>query len=310
MKAIITGAGGFVGRELTEQLLVDGVESITLVDLKLSPAWLADDNRVTKIEGGLQDAAVLAQLLEQPCTHLFHLAALPGGASEAEPELSKKINLDGTIALFTAIAENYTKPRIIYTSTIAVLGAPMPARVNDVSPIVPSITYGTHKAMVELALADMSRRGLVDSVAVRLPGIVARPAASTGLKSAFMSNVFHALKAGDSFVSPVSEKATMWMMSVEKCAQNLIHAANLNSDLMPLNRVVTLPAVRVRMDELVTQIAQVCAVETSLVSYQADGALEAGFGNQPPFETPAAEKAGFSHDGNLLQLVNNAMTTI
>jgi nucleoside-diphosphate-sugar epimerase len=164
--------------------------------------------------------------------------------------------------------------------------------------------------MVELALADMHRRGQIDAVSVRLPGIIARPLAPSGLKSAFLSNVFHALKTDESFVSPVSENATMWLMSVEQCVANLLHAANLESRMMPDSRVVTLPAIRCRMADLVETIADAVDRFQVQVEWVPDESLEALFGSQPPLETPAAEKAGFLHDGSLSTLVINALAKV
>lgn len=305
-RVIVTGAGGFVGRQLCEVLAKQTDWHLVLIDNVLSHLTLPAE-RVTLIENSLQGPGVLDEVFASPCDILFHLAAVPGGAAEQDPALSKAVNLDATLAMFERAAAQDNCPRIVFTSTIAVLGAPMPEVVDDASPIVPAMTYGAHKAMVELALADLSRRGLVDSVAVRLPGIIARPLAKNGLKSAFLSNVFHLLACKEPFISPVSEQATMWLMSVQQCALNLFHASQLDSALMPTNRVVTLPALRVGMTELVEEIAEQTGADLSLVSWQPDPGLEEGFGKQPPLFTPGAEKAGFERDKTLSVLVANGL---
>lgn len=305
-RVIVTGAGGFVGRQLCQILAEQTDWHLVLIDNVLSHISLPA-NRVTLIEKGLQDEGVLNDAFAIPCDILFHLAAVPGGAAEQDPALSKTVNLDATLAMFERAAEQDNCPRIVFTSTIAVLGAPMPEVVDDASPIVPAMTYGAHKAMIELALADLTRRGLVDSVSVRLPGIIARPLAKNGLKSAFLSNVFHLLASKEPFVSPVSQQATMWLMSVQQCAKNLYHASLLDSALMPVSRVVTLPALRVGMTELVKEIVEQTGSNMSLVSWQPDPGLEAGFGKQPPLFTPAAEKAGFERDNSLSVLVANGL---
>lgn len=310
MKAIITGAAGFVGRQLTQQLLQSGVKKLSLLDTSFPENYLQDNPVVCCVFGELQDKNIRARLLDDEFDVIFHLAAVPGGAAESNPALSRLVNLDATLALLEEAASASECPRVVYTSTIAVLGAPMPDQVNDLSPIVPAMTYGAHKAMIELALADMSRRGLVDSVSVRLPGIVARPAAASGMKSAFLSNVFHALKAGENFVSPVSPRATMWLMSVPQCASNLIHGSQMDSCNMPASRVVTLPVIRCSMAELVETIAAETSQSPDLVVYQPDEELEAHFGAQPPITTEAAENAGFRNDGSLSELVRRALLSI
>ncbi len=307
MKAVITGASGFVGRELTRALLADENNELVLFDAHFPDNHLDEFDRATCIQGELEDAENRSELFEHNFDVLFHLAAVPGGASEADPALSRRVNLEATLDLFEEAADSATCPRIVYTSTIGVLAVPMPPTVDDSCPIIPGMIYGAHKAMMEIALADMSRRGKVDAVTVRLPGILARPLAPSGRKSAYRSNVFHALTAGEDFISPVSERATMWIMSVQQCAVNLIHAAGLDSSLMPATRVVTLPAIRASMGELVDTIAEATGNSSDLVSWNPDADLEALFGTQPPLSTPAADKAGFSHEGSLKSLVENAL---
>ncbi|MDG3443527.1 NAD-dependent epimerase/dehydratase family protein [Nitrospirillum amazonense] len=316
MRIILTGAGGFVGRHLARRLLARGpnggrVERLVLADLE-PPAF--DDIRVRRVVGDLSDAAVRARLVADGADMLFHLAALPGGAATRDPALSRKVNLDGTLDLIEAMAAAHggrtLPPRVVYTSTIAVLGHPMPALVDDATPLRPAMTYGAHKLMVEVALADYRRRGLVDPVAIRLSGILARPGGATGLKSAFMSDVFHALAAGRPYICPVSPAATIWAMSLDRCVDNLLHAARVDCALMPAGGAVTLPALCVSMGELIAAIARRLGADAGLVTHVPDGTLEAAFGAHPPLLTPAAEAAGFHHDGTLDALVESALATL
>ncbi|MCP5144952.1 MAG: NAD-dependent epimerase/dehydratase family protein [Gammaproteobacteria bacterium] len=310
MKYVITGAGGFIGKALTQRLLAETEADLTLFDRHFGHDALYRDDRITLVQGKLQDGAARSRMLGDSFTTLFHLAALPGGAAEKDPTLSKVINLEATLALFEEAAATQPQARIVFTSTIAVLGGRMPAQVDDSCPVAPAMIYGTHKAMMELALADMARRNLLDPVAVRLPGILARPPSASGMKSAFLSDVFHALDAGQPFICPVSPAATMWLMSADQAAINLHHGAVLDSRDMPASRVVTLPAVRCSMAELVACIAEATGSSATLVSYAPDADLEANFGAQPPLSTPAALHAGFNSDGALATLVERALARI
>jgi D-erythronate 2-dehydrogenase len=171
--------------------------------------------------------------------------------------------------------------------------------------------YGAHKAMIETMVATLTRRGAIDGVSLRLPGIVARPKGPSGLKSAFMSNLFHALCEGQSFVSPVSAQGTMWLMSVTQCAANLVRAA-LATELfgLPEARSVALPAQRIAMRDLVTAVALRTGTSPCVVTYAPNAELEAGFAAHPPLATPAAEAAGFAHDGDVDTLVARALGVI
>lgn len=305
MSIIITGAGGFVGRELVSRLLVAG-RAVTGIDTHAGgiPAG------ARAIAGDLADPAVRAEALSGGVEGLVHLATVPGGAAEADPAASRRINIDAMYDLLLEVSAANPGLRVVYASSIAVYGDPLPAQIDDNTPLSPKMIYGGHKAMMEHAVAMFSNRGMIDGVTVRLPGILARPKGPSGMKSAFMSDLFHALKAGEAFTCPVSAEGMIWAQSVARCAVNFVHALTLDSALLPPGRAVTLPAQRVSMGLLAQEIARQCGVDANLVSYAPDAALEAAFAAQPPLATPAAEHAGFAHDGNLANLVSSALATL
>ena len=125
-----------------------------------------------------------------------------------------------------------------------------------------------------------------------------------------MSNVFHAIKDGQSFVCPVSDDATLWVMSVAQCVENLVHAGRLDGSLMPASRTVTLPALYCSMGDIVQALCREFNQPDFLVTYQKEDALQALFGDYPPLHSCAAEKAGFSHDGSVVNLVRSAIETL
>lgn len=305
MNILLTGAGGFVGRELG-RLLVGAGHALVGIDTDAGgiPAG------IRAVSGDLADPAVRAEALGTGCDALIHLATVPGGAAEADPSASRRINVNAMYDLLVEASALKPGLRVVYASSIAVLGDPLPAQVDDATPLSPRMIYGGHKAMMEHAVAMFSNRGLIDGVTVRLPGILARPKGPSGMKSAFMSDLFHALRAGEAFTCPVSAAGSIWAQSVRQCARNFLHALTLDSGLMPPTRAVTLPALRISMADLVAAIARQCAVSPDLVRYAPDAALEAAFAAQPPLATPAAERAGFAHDGDLATLVSNALATI
>jgi D-erythronate 2-dehydrogenase len=305
MRIVVTGAGGFVGRELVSRLVGAG-HAVTGLDTM--PADLPAPAQM--VVGDIGDAAVRARALAQGCDALVHLATVPGGAAEADPALSRRINVDAMYDLLLEAGAAAPGLRVVYASSIAVFGDPLPAQVDDATPLSPRMIYGGHKAMMEHGAAMFSNRGLIDGVTVRLPGILARPKGPSGLKSAFMSDLFHALRAGEAFTCPVSAGGTIWAQSVLRCIDNLVHALTLDSARLPATRAVTLPALRLTMGELAAEIARQCGVDGDLVRFAPDPALEAAFAANPPLATPAADHAGFAHDGDVATLVANALATI
>lgn len=310
MKILVTGAGGFIGREVLRRLAE--VSDARVVALDANLAGMVASPHLQLRAGDLSDAAARDAAIGDGVDALIHLAAVPGGVAEADPALSQRVNIDATLDLFTAVARGGNRPRVVFSSTIAVYGDPLPAAgVDDATPLAPRMVYGAHKAMAEIMVATLSRRGAIDGVSLRLPGIVARPKGPSGLKSAFMSNLFHALREGQAFVSPVSPQASMWLMSVSQVAENLVHAVrSVDTGRLPAGRAVALPAQRITMRDLANAVARQTHAATSAVTYVVDAALEAGFGTHPPLVTPAADAAGFAHDGDVDTLVARALDVI
>lgn len=294
MTILVTGAAGFVGQAVARKLQASpSGQPVRLLDRL--PAPEIGDRRFSTLCGDLTDAACVDEALEDVST-VIHLASLPGGAAEANPVASRQINLDATLHMLERIDAGPRKVRFVYASSIAVFGA-QPAQVDDATLPNPALVYGAHKRMVEIALADFHRRGRVDGIALRLPGIVARPGGSSGLKSAFLSDIFHAARDRRSYVVPVSEQATVWMMSVPCVAGNLLHAAGLEDGQ---GLALTLPATRVQLGDLAERLFQ---NNEEKPIFQPDNALEVVFGAYPPLITPKASALGFVDDGPIETLI-------
>lgn len=301
---LITGAGGFVGRALVRALA--GSRAVVATD-RTGLDW-ADLPGVTAMPGEIDDPALVTRLAAEPLDAIIHLATIPGGAAESDPALAAKINVAAAMALIDAAAAHGNAPRLLFASSIAVFGDPLPPQVDDDTPVSPMLRYGAHKAMLEEWIATLTRRRLVRGLSLRLPGIVARPLAPSGMKSAFLSNLFHALKAGEPITLPVSADATCWLLSRRALTGQLLAALDFAS--VPDTCRLNLPALRVRMGDLVAEVARQTGRDAALVGYAPDPAIEAAFGAQPPLTTLAADALGLRHDGSLAALVDHALADL
>ena len=174
---------------------------------------------------------------------IFHLAAIVSGEAEAEFDKGYRINLDGTRYLIDAIRNvgGGYKPRLVFTSSIAVFGAPFPEKIGDKFLAAPLTSYGTQKAICELLISDYTRKGMFDGVSIRLPTICVRPGAPNKAASGFFSNIIREPLAGKEAVLPVSEEVVHWHATPRSAVGFLIHAATIDTAAMGPRRNLSMP---------------------------------------------------------------------
>src|ERR1700760_1334298 len=215
---LILGAAGMVGRKLTQRLLRDGrlgkndISKMTLQDV-VEPAKPANAGfPVETIAGDFAVPGFAEKLVADRPDVIFHLAAIVSGEAELDFDKGYRIHLDGTRMLLDAvrlIGGGY-KPRLVFTSSIAVFGAPFPEAIGDEFFHTPLLSYGTQKAIGELLISDYSRKGFMDGIGIRLPTVCIRPGTPNKAASGFFSNILREPLAGKEAVLPVPEDVRHW----------------------------------------------------------------------------------------------------
>jgi D-erythronate 2-dehydrogenase len=265
MHILITGAAGMIGRKLTERLVRDGalngkpIEKLTLTDIvaPAKPAGFAGKLDISASDISAQGEA--ARRIADGPDVIFHLAAIVSGEAELDFDKGYRINLDGTRALLDAIRGrgNGYVPKFVFTSSIAVFGAPFPDAIPDDFHLTPLTSYGTQKAICELLLADHTRKGLLDAVGIRLPSIVVRPGKPNKAASGFFSGIIREPLAGDEAILPVEEKVLHWHASPRSAVGFLIHAASLTREQLGPRVNLTMPGVCCTVAEQIAALRRI-----------------------------------------------------
>jgi nucleoside-diphosphate-sugar epimerase len=318
MEVLITGGAGFLGAKLARQLLARGtlagpsgqpekISRITLLDQVAAQGL--DDPRIAVMTGDAADPAVIAKALTPSVQSVFHLAAVVSGEAESDFDLGMRINLDATRILLEQARKNGNRPRLVFTSSVAVFGGDLPPKVLDTTPATPQGSYGAQKAMCELMVTDYSRKGFVDGRSLRLPTVTVRPGKANKAASSFASGIIREPLNGVVSVCPVPPATKVWALSPRSTVHNLIHAHELDSAAFGSAGAVNLPGLTTTVGEMVAAMGRVAGADTmKLVEWKEDPVILKLVRTWPgDFVTARAEKMGFVHDATFDDVVKAYM---
>jgi D-erythronate 2-dehydrogenase len=265
MHILLTGAAGMIGRKLTARLIANKelngkrIERLTLLDVSAPDRPESFSAHVTTLAADLADPATARAAVAGRPDVIFHLAAVVSGEAELDFEKGVHVNFDGSRALLEAVRAlgNDYRPRFVFTSSIAVFGAPFPESIPDEFALTPLTSYGTQKAMVELMLADYTRRGFVDGIGIRLPNIVVRPGKPNKAASGFFSSIIREPLNGEEATLPVDENVRNWHASPRAAVGFLIHGAELSSKKVGPRINLTMPGVCCTIAEQIAALRRI-----------------------------------------------------
>ncbi|HET7198889.1 MAG TPA: D-erythronate dehydrogenase [Burkholderiales bacterium] len=313
MKVLVIGAAGMIGRKLTERLAKDGtlagraIADIALHDV-LPPAPLAHAPFPMKIlTSDISAPGEAEKLVAARPDFIFHLAAIVSGEAEADFEKGYRVNLEGTRRLFEAVrrvGHGYC-PRIVFTSSIAVFGAPFPDAIGDEFLSAPLTSYGTQKAIGELLLADYTRRGFFEGVGLRLPTICVRPGKPNKAASGFFSGIIREPLAGQEALLPVPRSVRHWFASPRAAVGFLLHAAQIASEKLGTRRSLNMPGVTATVGEQIEALRRVAGEKAvALIREKPDAAIQRIVEGWPRnFDAQRAAALGFQADASFDEII-------
>jgi D-erythronate 2-dehydrogenase len=266
MRVVVTGAAGFLGSRLARRLLQRGtllgsdgrdrtIDRLVLVDLT-APDSLSDP-RVSCVTGDIGDPELLRGIVDTSTSSIFHLAAIVSGMAEADFDLGMRINVDATRHLLEACRAAGSRPRVVFTSSVAVFGGDLPARISESTVLNPQTSYGIEKAIGELLVAEYTRKRFIDGRILRLPTISVRPGRPNAAASSFASGIIREPLNGEDSVCPVGPDARMWLASPATAIESLMAGHELASEALGNCRWINVPGISVTVGEMVASLERV-----------------------------------------------------
>ena len=316
MKIVITGGAGFLGRRLARTLLQRGklvgpsgaeesIDTVMVLDTVRPEPAISTDARLQVATGDITDHATLAQVIDERTTSVFHFAAVVSAAAEADFDLGMRINLHGTMAVLEACRALPHPPRLVFTSSIASFGGPLPDVVDDSTPQTPQTSYGAQKAIGELLVSDYSRKGFVDGRAVRLPTIVVRPGTPNRAASSFASSIIREPLSDLEAVCPVSPETRLAILSPRQAIAAFVRAHDLPATAWGHTRSLIVPGLSVQVSEMVAALQRAAGNQAvQRLRWQPDAEIQRIISSWPgAFTSPRALQLGFQADASMDAIV-------
>jgi nucleoside-diphosphate-sugar epimerase len=310
---LVTGAAGMLGRKLTERLVRDGglngrqIDKLTLLDVVPPTKATSFAGKTDMVAADLSAPSKAARAIEDRPDTIFHLAGVVSGEAELDFDKGYRVNLDGTRALLEAIrvSGGGYRPRLVYTSSIAVFGAPFPESIPDDFHLTPLTSYGAQKAIGEALLADYTRRGFCDGVGIRLPSIVVRPGKPNKAASGFFSGIIREPLAGVEAALPVSETVVHTHASPRAAIGFLMHAAGLARDALGARINLSMPGVCCTVAEQIASLRRIAGERVAARIRRAHDPLVARIVDGWPqrIEARRARELGFKAESSFDEIV-------
>ena len=293
----MTGAAGMIGRKLTQRLAREKAGELTLHDV-------APFDGATAVSD-LSAPGEAEKLVASRPELVFHLAAVVSGEAEADFDKGYRVNLEGTQRLFAAIRKENYRPRVVFTSSIAVFGAPFPEAIDDEFLSAPLTSYGTQKAIGELLLSDYSRRGFMDGIGLRLPTICVRPGKPNKAASGFFSGIVREPLAGQEAVLPVPETVRHWFASPRAAVGFLLHSSKIDTERLGARRNLNMPGVSATVAEQIDALRKLAGDKVAQrIRREPDPAIMRIVAGWPRnFDARRAAALGFRADASFEEII-------
>lgn len=312
-KILILGGGGMVGQKLAHHLATDGWQGqpaqVILHDMGFPPQGAPAQERIV---GSITDPSTASGLAALRPDVVFHLAAIVSGEAEQDFAKGWQVNMMSTWALLEALRSEHESsngdytPRVVFSSSIAVFGAPFPEQIGDEFLTAPLTSYGAQKAICELMVNDFSRKGIIDGLSIRLPTICVRPGKPNAAASGFFSGIIREPLNGQRAVLPVADSVRHFHASPRSAVGFLSRAGTIDTDLLEGRRSLTMPGLSCTVAEQIEALRDVAGSDAvALIDHVKDPDITKIVSGWPrDFDTQRATALGFTSEAGFKDIIN------
>lgn len=156
---LVTGATGFIGQHVVNQLLLEGndVRVLTRGDRPLPQSWL---DHVDVVYGELNDSTALQKAVKG-CESVFHLAA-----ELRDPKQMDRVNIEGTHCLLEVCNQTGVH-RLIHLSSVGIMGVTRKGDVDEMESCHPRNHYERSKFAAEKMVLAWSKEPDKQAIVIR-----------------------------------------------------------------------------------------------------------------------------------------------
>lgn len=227
---------------------------------------------------------------------------------------SYRVNVRSVQNLLLALRETNPGVRVIYSSSQAVFGQPLPDIVNDKTTPTPEGTYGAHKLMTEIFINDMHRKGFIDAFTVRFPTVIIRPGAPSNAAPSFLSGMIREPMKGEECVIPLTDRSyRTYVCSPSSTITNLVRILEMKSDMLPPHqRAIVFPGVSATIQEMRDALAKFGGEDKlKLLKEETNPVFERILRSWPKdFDPATPDRLGLVRDKKVEDLVEEYINTL
>ncbi len=252
-RILVTGANGFIGREVCRVLIVHGYH-IVATDRNASASM---STAYPFVEADVCDVDTLSDLCRTGhFDAIIHLASMRNRESQTRPADALRVNIGASLTLLD-LAAQYGIARFVYGSSISAYGPKPTAQhgeVAEIEPAAPGNVYGLGKRYVEMAGEQLQRTGRLAFVALRIAMVVGAGVVSTA--SMWRGEIFERL--------PIAQPCTIHLPYARDEVLPLIHVSaaaemlhSLAAAAAPRHTIYNTPAEHWTCSDLANAVAAI-----------------------------------------------------